>query len=72
MIYHFYVVFNKRGASRTAKKRPTLGSGEIAIKMRVDMPRTAFEQWSPEVAITIPESALIVPPPVVTVLSPSE
>lgn len=57
----FYVKFNQRGSVSATKGFPTLGSGEFAVRMRLEVPDQFFKPEIPTVDLTIDERDMIIP-----------
>lgn len=57
MLVSFHLVVNKRGSVKAVVNKPSLGYDEIAIAIRLDVPKGLFEKPQLQAAITIPETA---------------
>lgn len=58
-----YLVCNSRGVDRITKKRePVMYAGEVAIKLSVSIPDSAFRSPLAEAVLEVQEEHLIVPP----------
>lgn len=42
--------------------KPNLKSGEIAVKLRIEIPKEVFEEWTPEAVLEVPLEAVHRPP----------
>jgi hypothetical protein len=56
-----YLVFNKRGSVRAVVNYPQLGSGEFAVKLRLEVPDEFFKPEVPTIDLTINSRDVIVP-----------
>lgn len=59
-----YLILAKSGTTwgkarvvRACAKAPGLSKGEIAIKVKLDIPHSSFEDFVPTVSITLPDVA---------------
>ncbi|ODU22793.1 MAG: hypothetical protein ABS87_01085 [Sphingomonas sp. SCN 67-18] len=62
-----YIVMSQYGIQRTTKRPGKLARGEIAIRVRLVVPKAAFEEPPISAEIVVPESAVIRPRVSVTV-----
>lgn len=61
MIVSAHLVINDRGAMRVVKNRPWLNNNEIAVQLRIDVPKEFFERLVPVLEVELPKDAVTSP-----------
>ena len=56
-----YLIISENGSVELRKRRPDLSSGQVAVKLRLDISDRFFERFIPDVEMTIPDEAVIEP-----------
>lgn len=56
-----YVIFTKSGGVTMRKSQPNIKRGEVAVKLKINVPDKFFTQPVPEVDVVIPEPAVMMP-----------
>lgn len=62
-----YLIINQVGTVAMRKNVPQLRRGEVAVKVKIEIPDTFFRQPIPEVNLSVPESLIIKPDVSVTI-----
>jgi hypothetical protein len=58
MVKSFYLVVSRTRVVRTTKRAPSLGWGEIGIRVKLELPDSLFVTPALQAHIVIPESAV--------------
>lgn len=56
-----YIVMSEYGIQRMTKRKPALQGDEVAVKVRLHIPQSAFKEPDFSAELTVPESAVIAP-----------
>jgi hypothetical protein len=56
-----FIVMSKHGIQRMTKRPGTIQRGEIAVKVRLVVPTSAFVEPAISVSVTVPETAILQP-----------
>lgn len=59
MVIDAFLVISRFGSIRAVKNRPALNSDEIAVNLKVDIPKEFFERLMPTVNIQLPKESVI-------------
>ena len=65
-----YIVMSEYGIERMTKRAAALKRGEIAVRVKLDVPDRCFAEPAIDASISVPESAIIRPDVNVSVESP--
>lgn len=57
-----YLIVNENGAKAMRKTRPDLAGGEVAVRLRLEVPDEFFHRAIPEARIVFPEDMVVTPP----------
>lgn len=56
-----YLIINRRGILRMAKRRVQVSNNEIMVRLKVNIPANLFDRMTPVAELSINESQVILP-----------